>query len=158
MAIRNIVKTGNEILSKNTKKVVSFDDNLSLLLDDMYETMLENDGIGLAAPQVGVLKQIAVVEVNGTKLDLINPEIIYTEGEEEGVEGCLSVPNVNGYVNRPTTIIVRAVDRDNVPFELKCSGLLARCICHELDHLKGVLFTDIMTRPYVPKQNKKDEK
>lgn len=157
MAIRNIVYSGSDILTKTTKKVVTFDENLSILLDDMYETMIENDGIGLAAPQIGILKSIAVVEVNGTKLDLINPEIIYQEGEEEGIEGCLSVLNVNGYVKRPTTIIVRAVDRDNVPFELKCSGMLARCICHELDHLKGVLFTDIMTRPYVPKSKKENK-
>ena len=156
MAIRNIVYSGSEILSKTTKKVVNFDDNLSLLLDDMYETMLENDGIGLAAPQVGILKSIAVVEVNGIKLDLVNPEIIYTEGECEGVEGCLSVKGVNGYVTRPETIVVRAFDRFGVQYKLKCSDLLARCICHELDHLRGVLFTDIMSRPYV-KNNKKGE-
>ena len=154
MAIRNIVYSGNEILSKNTKKVVNFDENLEILLDDMYETMLENDGIGLAAPQIGILKSIAVVEVNGIKLDLINPEIIYTEGECEGVEGCLSVKGVNGYVTRPETIVVRAFDRYGVQYELKCTDLLARCICHELDHLRGILFTDIMSRPYV-KNNKK---
>ena len=155
MAIRNIVYSGNEILAKTTKKVVNFDENLEILLDDMYETMLENDGIGLAAPQIGVLKSIAVVEVNGIKLDLINPEIIYTEGECEGIEGCLSVKGVNGYVTRPETIIVRAFDRYGFQYELKCTDLLARCICHELDHLKGVLFTDIMSRPYVPKNKKK---
>ena len=156
MAIRNIVYSGNEILSKTTKKVVSFDDNLSILLDDMYETMIDHDGIGLAAPQIGILKSIAVVEVNGIKLDLVNPEIIYTEGECEAIEGCLSVKGINGYVNRPQTIIVRACDRYGVEYELKCSNLLARCICHELDHLRGVLFTDIMTRIYEPKKNKKD--
>lgn len=156
MAIRNIVYSGSEILAKTTKKVANFDENLEILLDDMYETMLENDGIGLAAPQIGVLKSIAVVEVNGIKLDLINPEIIYEEGECEGIEGCLSVKGVNGYVTRPETIVVRAFDRYGVQYELKCSDLLARCICHELDHLKGVLFTDIMSRPYVPKNKKKD--
>ena len=155
MAIRNIVYRGNEILAKTTKKVVNFDESLELLLDDMYETMLENDGIGLAAPQVGVLKSIAVVEVNGIKLDLINPEIIYTEGECEGIEGCLSVKGVNGYVTRPEKIVVRAFDRYGVPYELKCTDLLARCICHELDHLRGVLFTDIMSRPYVQNNKKK---
>ena len=154
MAIRNIVYSGSEILAKTTKKVVNFDENLEILLDDMYETMLENDGIGLAAPQIGILKSIAVVEVNGIKLDLINPEIIYTEGECEGVEGCLSVKGVNGYVTRPETIVVRAFDRYGVQYELKCTDLLARCICHELDHLRGILFTDIMSRPYV-KNNKK---
>lgn len=156
MAIRNIVYSGSEILTKTTKKVVNFDDNLSILLDDMYETMLENDGIGLAGPQVGILKSVAVVEVNGIKLDLVNPEIIYTEGECEGIEGCLSVKGVNGYVTRPKTIVVRACDRYGVEYELKCTDLLARCICHELDHLRGVLFTDIMSRPYEPKKKKKD--
>lgn len=157
MAIRNIVYSGSEILAKTTKKVVSFDENLSTLLDDMYDTMIEHDGIGLAAPQVGILKSIAVVDVNGIKLDLVNPEITYMEGECEAVEGCLSVKGVNGYVTRPKTIIVKAFDRFGVEFELKCSDLLARCICHELDHLRGVLFTDIMSRPYVEK-NKKGEK
>lgn len=156
MAIRNIVYSGSEILTKTTKKVVNFDENLSILLDDMYETMIEKDGIGLAAPQIGILKSIAVVDVNGIKLDLINPEIIYTEGECEAVEGCLSVKGVNGYVTRPQTIVVRAFDRFGVQFELKCSDLLARCICHELDHLRGVLFTDIMTRPYVKGKKKVD--
>lgn len=156
MAIRNIVFSGSEILTKTTKKVVNFDDNLSLLLDDMYETMLENDGIGLAAPQIGILKSIAVVEVNGIKLELVNPEIIYTEGECEGIEGCLSVKGVNGYVTRPETIVVRAYDRFGVQYELKCTDLLARCICHELDHLRGVLFTDIMSRPYVKNSKKAD--
>lgn len=155
MAIRNIVYSGNEILSKTTKKVVNFDDNLSILLDDMYETMIENDGIGLAGPQVGILKSVAVVDVDGIKLDLINPEIISTEGECEGIEGCLSVKGVQGYVVRPQTIVVKAFNRYGVEYQLKCSDLLARCICHELDHLRGVLFTDIMTRPYV-KNKKKD--
>lgn len=157
MAIRKIVYEGSEILAKQTKKVTTFDENLSMLLDDMYETMIEYDGIGLAAPQIGILKSIAVVDVNGVKLDLINPEIIYAEGEEEGIEGCLSVKNVNGYVNRPTKIVVRAFDREGNQFEFKCSGMVARCICHELDHLRGVLFTDIMTRPYIP-ENKKEKK
>lgn len=155
MAIRNIVYSGNEILSKTTKKIVNFDENLSILLDDMYETMIENDGIGLAGPQVGILKSVAVVDVDGIKLDLINPEIISTEGECEGIEGCLSVKGVQGYVVRPKTIVVKAFNRYGVEYQLKCSDLLARCICHELDHLRGVLFTDIMTRPYV-KNKKKD--
>lgn len=158
MAIRKIVYSGSDVLTKTTKKVVVFDENLWTLLDDMYETMLQYDGIGLAAPQVGVLKSIAVVDVNGVKLDLINPEITYAEGEEEGIEGCLSVKNVNGYVNRPAKIKVKAFDREGNPYELTASGILARCICHELDHLKGVLFTDIMTRPYIPKESKKDNK
>ena len=154
MATRNIVYSGSEILTKTTKKVVNFDENLSTLLDDMYDTMIEHDGIGLAGPQVGILKSVAVVDVNGIKLDLVNPEIIYTEGECEGIEGCLSVKGINGYVTRPSTIVVKAFDRFGVPFELKCTDLLARCICHELDHLRGVLFTDIMSRPYVDKKKK----
>ncbi len=155
MAIRNIVYSGNEILSKTTKKVVNFDENLSVLLDDMYETMIENDGIGLAGPQVGILKSVAVVDVDGIKLDLVNPEIISAEGECEGIEGCLSVKGMQGYVIRPQTIVVKAFNRYGVEYQLKCSDLLARCICHELDHLRGVLFTDIMTRLYV-KNKKKD--
>ena len=157
MAIRNIVYSGSEILSKTTKKVVNFDENLEILLDDMYETMIEKDGIGLAAPQIGVLKSIAVVEVNGIKLDLINPEIIYTEGECEGIEGCLSVKGVSGYVNRPTTVTVKAFDRMGKEFTITGTDLLAICLCHEIDHLNGRLFIDIMTEEYNPKKSTKKE-
>jgi len=142
MAIRNIVYSGSEILTKKAKKVTNFDENLETLLDDMYETMLENDGVGLAGPQVGILKAVAVVEVDGIKLDLVNPEIVERKGEEEGVEGCLSVKNVQGYVVRPSEIVVNAFNRYGEPYSLKCTGMLCRCICHEIDHLHGILFTD----------------
>lgn len=155
MATRKIVLQGNELLGKKSKVVSVFDERLAELLDDMYETMLFNNGIGLASPQVGILKRVVVVEVDGIKLDMINPEIIAKSGQEDGVEGCLSVPNIQGYVTRPKSITVKAQNRFGEEYTLKCNGMLARCICHEVDHLEGVLFTDIMTGIYVPEKNKK---
>lgn len=155
MATRKIVLQGNELLAKKSKVVQAFDEKLAELLDDMYETMIVNNGIGLASPQVGILKRVVVVEVDGIKLDMVNPEIISRKGEEEGVEGCLSVPNIQGYVKRPTIIIVKAYNRYGDEYTLTAHGMLCRCICHELDHLDGILFTDIMTGIYSPEKNNK---
>ena len=125
----------------------------------MHETLkAAKDGIGLAAPQVGILKQVVVLEVDGIKLELINPEIIDKKGSCEGVEGCLSVKNIEGYVTRPETIKVKAFNRLGEELILTCTGLLCRCICHEIDHLHGILFTDIMNEVYVPKNTRKDNK
>ena len=155
MATRKIVMQGDELLKKISKVVTVLDDKLAMLLDDMYETMLLNNGIGLASPQVGVLKRVVVVEVDGIKLDMVNPEIISRKGEETGVEGCLSVPNIQGYVKRPSKITVKAFNRYGEEYTLTATSMLARCICHEVDHLDGVLFTDIMTGVYNPDKKSK---
>jgi len=143
MALRNIVKIGDEVLKKNTREITVFDDRLHTLLDDMLETMRNADGVGLAAPQVGVLRRAVIVEVEeGEVFELINPEIIYTEGEQTGPEGCLSVPGKTGTVSRPQKVRVRAKDRNGNPIEVEGEGLMARAFCHEIDHLSGVLFVE----------------
>ena len=154
MATRKIILQGNELLTKKSKVVQNFDEKLAELLDDMYETMVINNGIGLACPQVGILKRVVVVDVDGIKLDMVNPEIISRKGEEEGDEGCLSVTNIQGFVKRPTTITVKAFNRYGEEYTLTAHGMLCRCICHEVDHLDGILFTDIMTGIYTPEKNK----
>lgn len=145
MALREIVTVGDDILRKKAREVVKFNDRLCVLLDDMTETMkYEGRGIGLAAPQVGILKRVFVVDVGDEHglIEFINPEIVDAEGEVIGEEGCLSVPGQSGCVARPERITVRALDRHGKPFELKAEGILAICICHENDHLNGVLFID----------------
>lgn len=142
MAIRKVVKIGEEGLRKKSKPVKDFDESLWELLDDMKETMIANDGMGLAAPQVGVLRQIVVMEVNNAYFELINPKIVKTKGECIEEEGCLSVGDFRGRVKRPYEVTVEACDRYGYPFTLKGESWLARCICHELDHLDGVLFVD----------------
>jgi len=142
MAIRKVIPIGQEVLRKKSKPVRDFDENLWELLDDMKETMRASDGMGLAAPQVGVLRRIVVMEVNNAYFELINPEIIKTKGEDVEEEGCLSVGPFRGRVKRPYEVTVTALDRYGYPFTLKGEKWLARCICHELDHLDGVLFVD----------------
>lgn len=145
MAIRKIVNVGDDILRKTAKKVCYFDEKLSELLEDMAQTMYLNEGVGLAAPQVGILKRVAVVDtgVKGSRLfEFVNPEIVFSSGRETGPEGCLSIPGVKGNVCRPGKITVRAFDRFGAEFTLDASGFLARAICHEIDHLDGILFTD----------------
>lgn len=140
--IREIVKEGDDVLRKVCRPVEKFDEKLHLLLDDMYETMLSADGVGLAAPQVGILRRIAVIDVGEGKIELINPEIIKTSGEQTGDEGCLSSPGVFGKVTRPNFVTVKAKDRFGKDFEISGKELLARAFCHEIDHLDGVLFVD----------------
>lgn len=142
MAKRKVLKIGEATLRKKCKPVKDFDDDLAELLDDMRETMYANDGMGLAAPQVGVLRRAVIVEVNNMFLELINPEIIEMRGETIEEEGCLSVGNYRGRVKRPQEIVVSAFDRFGEPYTLRCVNWLARCICHEVDHLDGVIFVD----------------
>lgn len=142
MAIRKVVYIGEPILRKKSKPVKEFDESLWELLDDMKETMYENDGMGFAAPQVGILRRVIIVDVNNAFIELINPEIISKKGEDIEEEGCLSVSNFRGRVKRPYEITVKAYDRFGYPFTIKCEKWLARCICHEVDHLDGILFVD----------------
>ena len=142
MATRKVVLVGDEILRKKSKPVKDFDEDLWQLLDDMKSTMYANDGMGLAAPQVGVLRRAIVIDVNNMFVELINPEIISQEGKDIEKEACLSVRSFSGRVERPYKITVKAQDRFGYPFILTGEKWLARCICHELDHLNGILFID----------------
>ncbi len=145
MAILNIVKVGDDTLHKVCRPVKEITPRIITLLDDMRETLLDADGVGLAAPQVGILRRIALViatEEDNRIYELINPEIISREGEQYELEGCLSVPERWGYVKRPEKVTVKATDRDGKEFTVTATGLTARCFCHELDHLDGTLFID----------------
>lgn len=142
MALRNIVKLGDPILGKTSRVVTKFDDRLFTLLDDMKETMEKADGVGLAAVQVGVLKRVVVLDCGERYLELINPEITYREGEQREQEGCLSLPEKYGTTLRPMKVKVKAQNRDGKWCVYSGEGLEARCFCHEIDHLDGILFTD----------------
>ena len=146
MALRNILTDKEPALHKVCKPVVNFDRKLHTLLDDMRDTLLEANGVGLAAPQVGILRRVVIVDLGDEILELINPEIIETDGEQEGAEGCLSVPGKYGLVKRPYYAKVRAQDRDGNWFEAEGEELIGRCFCHELDHLDGILYTQVMER------------
>lgn len=148
MATRNVVKMGDELLRKKSKPVKEFDENLFKLLDDMKQTMYQNEGMGLAAPQVGVLKRVVVMDVNNMFFELINPEIIKQEGYDIEEEGCLSVGAYRGYVKRPMRVTVKAQDRYGYEVIITGEKYLARCICHELDHLDGILFVDKEIKGY----------
>lgn len=143
MAIRNIVTIDDPVLRKKSRPVVNFDEKLWTLLDDMKETLKKADGAGLAAVQVGILRRAVIVDVgDGKPLELINPEIVETSGEQEGQEGCLSLPGEWGVVRRPEFVRVRAQNRKGQWCMYKGEGLKARCFCHEIDHLDGIVFTD----------------
>lgn len=142
MAIRQVREIGDEILTKQCKEVTKMTLRTKILIGDMLETMYDKNGVGLAAPQVGVLKKIVVIDVGEGPIVLINPEIIETSGEQTGEEGCLSVPGKWGYVTRPDHVKVRALDKEMNPVELEGEGLLARAFCHEIDHLSGQLYVD----------------
>ena len=146
MAYRNIVKIGDPILNKTSKKVEKFDDRLCSLLDDMAETMYKENGAGLAAVQVGILRRVFVADVGDGLLELINPEIVEEEGVQEEREGCLSVPGECGITSRPATVKVKAQNRHGKWYVYKGDGLKARCFCHEIDHLNGILFTQKVIR------------
>jgi peptide deformylase len=154
MALRNILKDGDPGLRKKSRVVTEFNKRLHILLDDMRETLTDADGLGLAAPQVGVLRRVALIvdtnietEVPEEQIvELINPEIISEEGEQIRSEGCLSLPGVYGMVVRPETVKIKAYDRYGKPFELQGSELTARAICHEINHLDGIVFTSIAER------------
>ena len=143
MAVRQIRVIGDEILNKKCKPVKEMTDRTKELIEDMFETMYEANGVGLAAPQVGILKRIVVIDVeDGYQYVLINPEIIAQSGEQTGLEGCLSVPGKWGIVTRPNRVRVRAQDRDGDWFEAEAEGLTARAFCHEIEHLDGHLFVE----------------
>ncbi len=147
MALRNIVTVGDSVLTKVSRPVTKFDRRLHQLLDDMTETLLDACGVGLAAPQVGILRRVVVVDTGEDGvLELVNPEIIAQSGEQTGLEACLSVPGEYGIVTRPNEVTVRAQDRDGNWFEAEGEGLIARCFCHELAHLEGQLYTAVAER------------
>jgi peptide deformylase len=170
MATRNILKDGEKGLTKKSRVVKDFNNRLHILLDDMRETLIEADGLGLAAPQVGVLRRVALIVDTGIGADetdstdkekseekriellnrqiieLVNPEIIKQEGEQSGSEGCLSVPGIYGLVTRPETVLFKAQDRYGKSFEMEANELTARAVCHEIDHLEGVVFTSLVER------------
>ncbi|MCQ2463883.1 MAG: peptide deformylase [Clostridia bacterium] len=154
MAIRKIVTVGDPVLNKKSRTVEKFDARLHALLDDMKDTLVKSDGVGLAAVQVGVLKRVVIVDVGDGLIELINPEITYTEDEQEGEEGCLSVPGKSGIVKRPMTVKVRAQNRDGKWCLYSGTELKARCFCHEIDHLDGILYTSHVTKWVVHKDEK----
>ncbi|MBQ4641820.1 MAG: peptide deformylase [Oscillospiraceae bacterium] len=144
MALRNILTDQEPALHKVCKVVVNFDAKLHRLLDDMKDTLIESGGVGLAAPQVGILRRVVLVDTGEEILELVNPTLVETDGEQEGAEGCLSVPGKYGLVKRPYYAKVRAQDRNGNWYEAEGEELIARCFCHELDHLDGILYTQLM--------------
>lgn len=146
MALRKLVYSDEPLIRKKSKVVTEFNEQLDILLEDMKETMRHNDGVGLAGVQVGVLKRVVVIEACGQYLELINPKILFKEGTQTGVEGCLSVKNITGEVERPYKITVNAQNRYGDNMVLTVEGLLATVICHEVDHLDGILFIDKMIK------------
>ena len=159
MALRNILEKGDSALEKHCRPITAFNDRIHQLLDDMRETLIASNGVGLAAPQVGVLRRaVLVLETNVENeedayiIELLNPEIIDAQGEQKGPEGCLSVPGVYGIVERPETVTVRAQDRFGKTFEVTGHGLTARAFCHELDHLEGCLFLSKAERILSPEE------
>lgn len=144
MATRKIREIGDEVLTKPCKEVTTITLRTKVLINDMLDTMYEALGVGLAAPQVGVLKRIVVIDVGEGPIVLINPEIIETSGEQSGEEGCLSVPGKSGMVTRPNYVKVRALNEDMEEIELEGEGLLARAFCHEIDHLDGKMYVDLV--------------
>lgn len=146
MGLRKILTDQEPALHKVCRPVEKFDKRLHRLLDDMKETLLEANGVGLAAPQVGILRRVVIVDTGSQILELVNPTLLETSGEQEGPEGCLSVPGRYGLVKRPYVAKVRAQDRDGEWFEAEGEELIARCFCHELDHLDGIVYTQVMDR------------
>ena len=146
MGMRKILTDKEPALHKVCRPVVDFDKKLHKLLDDMQETLAEANGVGLAAPQVGILRRVVIVDTGDGILELINPTLVETDGEQVGAEGCLSVPGKYGLVKRPYYAKVKAQDRYGEWFEAEAEELIARCFCHELDHLDGILYTEVMER------------
>lgn len=157
MALRTIAKEGEECLRKVAKPVTMFDKKLWTLLDDMLETMYDGNGVGLAAPQVGVLRRVVTIDVGEGVIELVNPEIISRGGNIEDSEGCLSFPGQYGIVARPEKVAVKALDRFGKEFVTEGEGLLARAFCHEIDHLNGVLFKDLVLRMCTPEELNSDD-
>ncbi len=158
MAIRNIREIGDPVLNKSCKVVKEVTDRTRELIEDMFDTMYEAQGVGLAAPQVGILKRIVTIDVTGEDpILLVNPTILETSGEQTGNEGCLSVPGKTGVVTRPNYVKVRAYDRNLAPFELEGTELLARAICHEVEHLDGHLYVEKVEGELMNVSDLKDE-
>ncbi len=152
MALRTILNKSDEALYKKCRPVEKFDERLHTLLDDMKDTLYNADGAGLAAPQVGILRRACVIDVGEGYIELINPQIIKTSGEQKGVEGCLSCPGEWGYVTRPMYVTFKAQDRFGKEYEKSVEGLFARCVLHECDHLDGKVFLDLVTEWVDPKE------
>ena len=146
MGIRKILTDREPALHKTCKPVTNFDAKLHKLLDDMHETLVDSGGVGLAAPQVGILRRVVLVDNGEEILELVNPTLLETDGEQVGPEGCLSVPGKYGLVKRPYYAKVRAQDRNGNWYETDSEELTARCFCHELDHLDGIVYTEVMER------------
>jgi peptide deformylase len=160
MAIRLIVKDPDPVLRERAKEVTKFNANLHKLLQDMADTMYDAKGVGLAAPQIGILKRVIVVDVGDEHglIEMVNPEIVEREGEQIGPEGCLSIPGLSGTVRRAQRVVVKGQDRDGNPFTVEAEGYLARAFQHEVDHLNGVLFTDIADEVYkIPESDGQEE-
>ena len=153
MALRTIITEDDPVLNKVCRPVEKFDERLHVLLDDMKETLAVSNGVGLAAPQVGILRRVALVmDAEENVIELVNPTIIHEEGEQTGLEGCLSVPGKYGVVTRPMQVTVRAQDRNGEFFEVSGEELTARCFCHELAHLDGHLFVELAEELYTPEE------
>lgn len=157
MGLRNILTDKDPALHKVCKPVTNFDGKLHKLLDDMAETLKEANGVGLAAPQVGILRRVVIVDVGDEIVELVNPTLVETDGEQIGAEGCLSVPGKYGLVKRPYYAKVKAQDRYGEWFEAEGEELIARCFCHELDHLDGIVYTEVMERFLTEEELKADE-
>ena len=152
MALRTIIKTGDDRLRKKSRPVTEFNERFSILLDDMYETMQKSEGVGLAAPQVGILRRAVVIDIGEGLVELVNPVITQRSGDQYGSEGCLSVPGEYGMVHRPQKVSVQAQDRNGKTIKLDAEGYLAVAVCHELDHLDGVLFIDLADHMLTPEE------
>lgn len=156
MAIRNIRLEGDPILRKTSKEVKEVTPKIQQLIDDMLETMYESNGVGLAAPQVGILKRVVVIDVGDGPLVMINPQLIESQGEQTGDEGCLSVPGVAGQVTRPNYVRVQALDEEMQEIEIEATELLARACCHEIDHLDGIMYTALVEDGLHPVSNEEE--
>ncbi|MEI6602549.1 MAG: peptide deformylase [Clostridia bacterium] len=148
MAIRRVVKQGDPILRKRSREIIEINQRIIEIIEDMTETLYKENGIGIAAPQIGILKRIVVIDQGDGPIELINPVMLSCEGEQEGTEGCLSVPGEFGLVKRPACVRIKALNRKGKRIELIGDGMLARAFCHEIDHLDGKLFVDIATEMY----------
>ncbi len=152
MAIRQIVKEGDDVLTKKCRPVVKFDERLAILIDDMIETLHQANGVGLAAPQVGILRRVVIIDVGEGVIELVNPQIIAYSGEQETLEGCLSCPGEWGITRRPDYVKVKAQDRNGNEFTIDGKELLAKAFCHEIDHLDGILYKEKAIRMLTPKE------
>lgn len=153
MAIREIVTLDEDFLRKKSREITNFDSRLSTLIDDMIDTLIDAEGAGLAAVQVGVLRRVIVVDTKKGPVALVNPEILETKGSQIGAEGCLSFPNIFGDVKRPKYVKVKAYDKDGNPFTMEGEGILARAFCHEIDHLNGKVFKDFILDKELPRED-----